>query len=645
MRTSGCLRLAAGGKVGLLVCVVAINIAYASPHQQWLTERVIGYGANNFDADSGLVKDTSGRPSVATVSPAYVLAALQADTDHQQAQTVLEAVLAHQDRVENSPTYGQFPWWPGEPMAPSRQATYLAVPLLAYIHTEYREVLPDNLQQQLGASLRRAWGTVQHPAASSDAIDIVLRAASLATLAAALDEPVGREQSLSEINRWLTVMANEGLTEGHSPTTDAYRIAALKWIWHSLASNERSVALQAALEFAYHDFAGRVQPGSGALAGAALYANPQDYRQGGHYSRYLIYADLGGPQPSEVDPFAMFFTIPDYTPPGDLILATTSPPPAQTTTTTGGGRRITRTDTYLHPLFSLGTMSGRPASTSIPLLMTFADGQDRPTAYFFTQPQANHISSVQKQNAGLITADFDNIGAGNRATAVLRGVLGPRSQIEQVYLAGQPWSGQPVAVAEMGKVAVQRIGCYVGLIVLRAGPAEAQQIISGPEPGVLRWASEDPEAELELLIYGRKRSYPLLKPQHNVRTGVVVEIQPASAFNTLGDFAQHLSQCRIRDRIERAKKLVSEPEDPYEAFLRKSDPKPKSELVYEYELIRTLQYTTEQTELRLAEEMLRGVVQWRQIDGEEVVHPGPWEQGPLLIPWGASPQSLLTRQQ
>lgn len=645
MRTYRCHPLVMALTLGLVVWSAGANIGAASPRQQWLIEYVIAYGSENFDADSGLVKDTSGRPNVATASPAYALAALQANTDQQQAQTVLQAVLAHQDQADNSPTRGQFPWWTSEPSVFSPQATYLAVPLLAYIYTECCKVLPDNLQAQLETSLREAWEAVRRSPPSSDEIDIVLRAAALAMLAAALDEPTAREQSLSEVNRWLTALVNEGLAEGHSPTTDAYRIAALKWIWHSLAPDQRPDTLQAALEFAYRDFAGRVQPGSGALAGAALHAHPQDYLRGGRYSRYLIYVDLGGLQPAEVEPFAMFFTTAEYAPPADLMLPEASPPPSQTVTTARGGARVTRTDTYVHPLFSLGTMSGRPAPTSIPLLMTFAGGEDRPTAYFFTQPQANHISSIQKQNVGLITADFDNVGAGNRRTVLLWGVLGPRSQIEAVYLAGRPWNGQPAAVAEMGKVAIQRLGCYLGLIVLRAGPAEARQIVSGPQPGVLRWSSEHPEGQLELLIYGRKRGYTLPKPQHNIRAGVVVEIQPTTAFNSLADFAQHLASCRITDTVERTKKLIPEPEDPYEAFIRKGDPKPKSELQYEYKLIHTLHYTSPQTKLQLQEEMLRETVEGRQIDGEEVAAAGPWEREPLLIPWGASPQSLLTGQQ
>lgn len=646
MRATACMKLAAVGlAAGLVLGRPTVSGAQASSPRQWLTECAVAYGNANFDEATGLVKDNSGRRSVATASPGYVAAALAMDSDPTRALRVLEAVLAHQDQAESSPTRGQFPWSSEDPRIPSLRATCLAVPVLAYIYQQWVAALPGTVQQELEASLRLALTSLRRPSPSSDDVSKLLRAASLAMLAAALNEPTASKESLAEVNRWLTRLANEGMVQGHSPTADTYRLAALKWIWHSLAAEERPAALQAALEFSYRDLAGRVQTGSGALAGAALHTQPGDYLKGKGDGRYLIHADLAGPQPTQVDPFAMFFTLPQYSPPAELLAWQDPGEPHQVVTAAQGEARITRTDTYVHPLFSLGTMSGQPALTSIPLLATFARGEDRPTAYFFTRPQANHVSSVQKENVGLITADFDDIGTPDRRMALLYGVLGPRSQVEEVYLGGQPWNGEPAAVAEMGRVAVSRGGCYLGVTVLRAGPAEATQRVSGPRPGVLRWSGDGPEAELQLIIYGRKADYVLRRPLQNVRAGVAVEIQPGSTYPNLAEFAQHLAAIRLRQTVERTKERITESADPRDEFLHGRDPKPKSALVYEHKLIHALEYQTDQTTLQLQEEMLRGAVLGRQIDGEDVVTPGPWASDELLVPWRARPEALLTRHQ
>ena len=629
--------------LGLMLWLSGAASAQPSPRQQWLTECAVAYGNANFDEASGLIKDATTRPSVATASPGYVAAALTIGTDHQYALTVLQTVLANQDQTKNSPTRGQFPWDTTASSLPSLRATYLAVPVLAYIHQQWAETLPEALRQRLEASLNLARQALRRRDPSSDALSPILRAAALAMLGSALDEPEPTTQSLAEVNRWLTQLANEGISEGHSPTADAYRIAGLKWIWHSLAPDQRPAALEAALQLVYRDFAQRVQPGSSVLTGAVLHADPDDYLSGGgRESRYLIYADLGGPQPPAVDPFAMFFTIPEYAPRVDLLTEEVPLQPYQVVTAARGEARVTRTDTYVHPLFSLGTMSGRPGPISIPLLMTFTRGGDRPTACFFAKPQASHISSIQKENLGLITADFDDIGMQGRPVALLQGVLGPRAQIEEVYLAGQPWNGQPAAVPAMGHIALKRLGCYLGFTVLRAGPAEARQRVSGPQPGVLRWSGEGPQAELELIIYGRKRSYLLRRPLQNVRAGVVVEIQPLSTYGNLAEFAQHLVGARAQQTVERTKQVITELQDPREELLHKGKPKSKSELVYKRGLIHTIEYRTEQTTLRLQEEMLHGAVIGRQIDGEQVLAAGPWACEGLLVPWGATPGDFLT---
>ncbi len=629
--------------LGLAVAAVEWATAQSPDRQQWLRDCVVAYGRENFDPASGLIKDSRGQPSVAGASAGYVAAALAVSPTDEQAGSVLRSVLANQDQDEQSTTWGQFPWTTKESGAYSLAATYRVVPLLAHIYQQWGQQLSETVRADLMRSLELCYQAIRRPQPLPEGLTAVLRMASLATLGAALDKPAATDQSRTELDRWLQRLTQAGWTQGHSPTTDAYRIAALKWIWQSLPPSQRSGELQAALELVYRDLAARVQLPTGALAGAALHTSVDDYLHGGRYSRYLIYADLHGPEPDEVGPLAMFFTVPQYRPAVELALDTPAQP-HQLITAAQDETPVTRTDTYVHPQFSLGTMSGRPSVSSIPLLVTFSGGEKRPTAYFFAQPQASGVSSVQHENIALITVDFDGIGTGQRRTAMLHGVLGPREQIDEVYVSGRPWNGQPVAVAEQGKVALRRLGCNIGITLLRAGPAEVKQVISGPQPGVLRWSDEGPEAELELLVYARKRSYPLAVAQNNLRAGVAVEIEPAAGEESLSEFARHLATARARQTVERTKTLIPEPEDPYDAFLHEHDPKPKSELRYEYQLLHTIQYRSAQTTLYLQEDMLREVVTSRQIDGEEVSVLGSWALDSLVIPWGGNLSDCLTRQ-
>ncbi len=628
------------GRLLLIVCLLAgANIAQASEHSQryrdlvgWLSPS--GRYSPRIDEASGLVLDEGGRPSVATESPGYVLAAYESNGNIEQAQQVLRAILAAQDTRLGSATEGQFSWLGGEGQAPSLQATYFASPVLAQVYIKHAQKLSPQLQEQLRSALQLALAAVRgKPAPSEDDVTMLLRAASLAMLGRALGADELVAESLRQVSNWLNETLDKGLGDGHSPGSDSYRLAALKWIWEAAGVKKHNRQLQDALMLMYYDLACRIQPKSGALAGAALYAKPADYLNGGQYSRYLIYADLGGPPPQTVTPFAMFFVASDYAPSADLLAVARRQLPSQVSTEARNGAYIVRTDTYMHDLFSLGTMTGQPSETSIPLLMTFAQVRQRPTAYFFAAPQPSHVSSMQVGNVGMITVDFDAIGRGSRLTAWLRGVLGPRTQIERVIVGPGEWNGLPAAIAEMSTVAIQRAGCYVGIRVLRAGPAESKAVVSGPKPAVLEWTGSGDAAELQLTIYARKRNYRLRQPLDNLRAGVVVKVVPADSFESLAAFAADFARVRLRQSIERTKELLPEPTDPFKAVLTEHKPKSKSELEYKYMLLHTISYQDNEVSWQVQEDMLNEGVTLRSVNGEPVASAGPWKIGERVLPW------------
>ncbi len=630
------------GRLLLVVCLLAgVSIAEASERDQryrelagWLSSS--GEYRAEIDEANGLLLDQAGLPSVATESPGYVLAACESDTDIEQAQQVLRAILAAQDAQSGSARQGQFPWLAGQGQAPSLQATYFASPVLAQIYLEHSERLPPELQEKLGSGLELALAAVRgKPAPSEDDVTGLLRAASLAMLGRALGADQQIKESLKQVSSWLDKTLDKGLRDGHSPASDSYRLAALKWIWQAAGAQMRSQQLQDALMLMYYDLACRIQPESGALAGAAFYATPADYLYGGEYSPYIFYVDLGGPRPSRATPFAMFFVAPDYAPSADPLAVVGQQLPSQISTEARDEAYIVRTDTYMHDRFSLGTMTGQPSETSIPLLVTFADHPERPTAYFFADPRPSYVTSMQVNNVGMITVDFDLIGRGNRLIAWLCGVLGPRSQITQVIVGGDEWNGLPTAISAMGTVAIERAGCYMGIRTLRAGPAEGKAVISGPKPAVLEWTGQGDAAELQLTVYARKPNYRLRRPLDNLRAGIVVKVVPVGSFESLVDFAADFARARLRQSVSRTKELLPEPTDPFKAVLTEHKPKSKSELEYKHMLLHTISYQDNETSWQVQEDMLNEEVTIRSVSGEPVASAGPWKIGERVLPWQA----------
>jgi len=624
----------------VVVCLLTAAVtAEASQHDQryrnlagWLSSS--DEYSPRIDEATGLVLDQAGLPSVAAESPGYVLAAFEGGTDIEQAQQVLRTILASQDAQPGSARQGQFPWLAGPGKAPSLQATYFASPVLAQIYIEHAQELSPELREQLQSALRLALKAVRSGSpASEDDVTKLLRAASLAMLGRAVGNDQSVTESLKQASDWLNEILDKGLRDGHSPASDSYRLAALKWIWQAAGPDMREGKLEDALMLMYYDLACRIQPESGALAGAALYAKPADYLNGGQYSPYLIYLDLGGPRPQIMTPFAMFFVAPDYAPPADLLAVVRQQLPSQVSTEARDEAYIVRTDTYMHNRFSLGTMTGQPSGTSITLMVTFADCPARPTAYFFADPRPSHVTSMQVENVGMITVDFDLIGRGNRLTAWLRGVLGPRSEIKRVIVSGNEWNGLPTAVPAMGTVAVQRSECYVGIRVLRAGAAEGKAVISGPKPGVLEWTGPGEANELQLTVYARKRSYRLRQPLNNLRAGIVVKVVPVDSFESLSAFAADFARARLRQSVERTKELLPEPSDPFKAVLTEHKPKSKSELEYKHMLLHTISYQDNETSWQVQEDMLNEEVTIRSVNGEPMASVGPWKIGERVLAW------------
>lgn len=626
-----------------LMAWLLVSGAYAATlpqRREYLARRSLAYGQLFYSASDSLLLDESLRPDVTRFSPGYVAAALWLGQQSAQAAATLQAILQAQDNTPDSPTYGLFPAQAGL-TAPSLSATCQLLPVLTWI-LEHSQMLSPELQEQTRVALERAYQAIrgagdfpEHPYLQ------LTQAAALATAGRVLGHKEGMVEAQAAVSAWLQGQLQRGCWQGHGPSAESLRAGALAWV--AQASGEPSADTWAALRLGYMDLFQRVQPGSQAVAGAASFVQPADYARGGELSRYLIYLWAQGQEPAIVRPSAMYFATCEFDPQvaGPESLSLAAPRMVSTLGTEAAG--FVRTDTYVTDLFSLGTMSGWLGRRAVPLMITLGGNEERPTAYLFPSPAPARAASVQQHNLALMSVEFDQIGRGERTQAYLYGILGPRGQIKRVLVNGRPWPGQPAALAQGSVVAVQRGGLYLGIRLLYAGPALREQQSEVTKPGVLRWPGEQADAELELLIYARKRSYQVTPPIDNLIVVVLVAVEPQAAFENLEAFSRHLRAGQWHREVTASTERKEREESPSEEFLTQYDPKSKADYEYLKHLLHTVTYESDGIEMELQEDLATGKVLAQEVGGEPMAATGPWQSPGLSLPWDvAAARACLT---
>jgi len=584
------------------------------------------YGELFYSSSHSLLLDESLGPDVARFSPGYVAAALWLGQQTEHAAAMLQAIIQAQDSEAGSPTYGLFPQQ-ADLTAPSLTATCQLLPLLAWI-LEHGQTLSPQLQAQTREALDRAYQAIsgagdfpEHPYLE------LTQAAALATAGRVLGHEEGVAWAEAAVSAWLQGQLERGCWPGHSPSAESLRVGALAWI--AQASGQPSADTLAALRLGYLDLIQRVQPGSQAVAGAASFVQSADYARGGELSRYLIYLWAQGKEPEVVRPSAMYFATCEFDPQVMLPASVNLAVPRTISTLGAGEAGLVRTDTYVTDLFSLGTMSGPLGGRAVPLMITLRDSEQRPTAYFFPSPAPARAASVQQRNLALMSVEFDQIGMGERTQAYLYGSLGPRGEIERVLVNELPWPGQPAAIAQGSVVAVQRGGLYLGIRLLYSGPAFRGQQTEVTKPGALRWQGEGPDAELELLVYARKRSYQVTPPRDDLIAVVLVAVEPQTAFDSLEAFCRHLHAGRMHREVAVSTERKKREKGPYEEWLTQHDPKSKADYQLIKHVVQEVTYESDAVVMYLREDLATGEVLVREIGGEPIAATGPW-QSPLL---------------
>lgn len=609
-------------------------LAQGAPPQE-ARERVVAatleYAETLYSPSYALVVDEMMRPDYARFSAGYVVAALHRDEVSEQVLGTLRAILAAQDLASGSPTLGFFPQDAYAP-APSLEATCYLLPLLAWAHGHAGD-LPTDLQDQIKRALESAYRAVEKAKAPPDHPYLaLLRGAALATAGQALSHPEGLAAAQAVVSTWLKEQLTAGCWQGLGATAESLRLGALAWI--AQAAGERaSPDVQMALRLGYMSLVQRVQPGSGALAGAASFVQAVDYLQGGDLSRALLYLWGVGEEPRLLRPSAMYLAACQWVPGLPPLEAAPEVLPRTVTTLAREGAPVVRTDTYVTADYSLGTYSGNLGTRAIPLLVTLATGGTRPTAYFFAQPTPASVAAVQDRGRAVVTVAFNQIGAPGREQAWLHGVLGPRADVDQVLVDGRPWNGEASAVGAGSVVAWQRGKVYLGVRLGLTGPARTAQRTETTKPGTLRWQGEAPTSELELLIYGRKQTYGLQPALDYVLVGVSVRAAGPDEFADLESFARQMAAERLTQTVSASSERIAPQEDPHTAFLNENKPRTRTQYQYVDHLVLDSKLQSEPPLLAQRWDLASGRLLGSELAGVSLGSEGPLQSPGLVLPW------------
>lgn len=602
----------------LALCTVLALPCVAEDASAALMGLAIRYGDRHFDAARGIVTDEAGDPDLPLYSLPYALALLETGGDAARARVLIECALASQDTQMGSPTRGLFRTAPGG--APGRTATAHVVPLLVIAYMDRSAVLGEDCSGRIRSALELALkALIKSDAAQRDS-DVAewLRYGAILQAARALNDP-GLEsltnQALSAIGQWLRTMSTDGRTWAPSPDADAWRLLALQRIWDAIPQAQRAPVEQA-LQLCYLDFAQRVQPAVPILAGAATHAGADWAISGDGIARYLLCRDFDLKTPSYANPMAAIPALSEYRLPTEIVARVRSEfKPFVVETNSTHPDVPAQTVTYLHPSYTLGTMTGWCWPDSIPTFITFARSAEQPTAYFRVHGAPAHVNSFQYSNLAMCSLNFDHIGSPDRKQAWVKAYLGSVHEIEEVYALGTIWHGDPIAVGSRGTVVVKRGGAYLAVTLLECGPVGVD-LTSRRKPGALEWEGAGEHAWLTLTIYARQEDYALPRAQDDWRAGYVVQVWNGDQFDSTQDVARWLDTSRTMQQYAPAV-LKTPIEREFNPVLDRNKPQPKPKYLTTAQKVHTIEYSYRRGEgnrFKLVEDLRRETVLSRTVN-------------------------------
>lgn len=593
--------------------------AAASPSRTYVAycELLASAGEARLDADSGLVRPGGVGLDVAAVTPGWILAEAQREQSGERAS---RAALAIAQAVGTAGAgAGLLPWTSGGP--PSLAATELAAPPLCAALTFHSDAMTASARQALSDAVKQMAAAVSRSKPEGRDARRLTFAAACCALGKAAGKGDLTKRGLGLVDDWLSEVCSRGLSDGHGPTTEAYRAAALAWIRLFAADGRGS--LTAAWNLVWADLLQRLHGPLGPLAGVEIFSVRPDYADGTGPLRWMLAVGCDRGLPEAVDEVAVlsalaagYCCLPMTSP---VLGAELTPPrPATITYTWAPSPALVQETTYMGEGFALSTLTGPVEATTIPVMVTYRGLDKRPTSYLFASAPAR-VVSLQNEATAVMNFDFDAVGVGRRVQVWADFVLGRRDNIKRVALMGFPWGGQTVGVDELQPVAVEIGDYYLGIVLGWCGPADASQLTERVKPGIISWSADGPEAELTLRIFARQAEYLLKAPEDNYVLGVLVAVRPASS-GPFEDFTRWLRGVRYKKEFQVRKWRVPE-KDKGHPVLDRYKPKEKRALAIARADDYTVTWIVEGKPWVIKTDLRGGDVQIRSIAGTDVPEP------------------------
>lgn len=565
----------------LLCATLSSPAAWADTYRDFCSA-LADAGSGRLDAQQSLVRDDQGQADVARLTPVWALACLACDQQIEAANAALRTVAGYV--ATRGAEVGLLPWTAGG--TPSADAMEVAAPVLAACRLLADSKLSEASRAALSVALQ-AMGKRLAVTKKPESTDVrtLLTAVACAGVGQAESQQALVDRGSALLEEWLRCASEQGLVDGHGPTTEAYRLAALGWLRVFL--EELPDAWSQAWLLVWGDVLQRLPASGGPLAGAQLFSFGSDAVDACGPMMSLLALSLDRPlgEPQLCDGwFALPFRQPMAGPLPDLAL----PNPAELHYAWGDEKPYRET-ICVTPEVSMASTTAFLNASSVPLCITWLGRSSRPTAYLRVSDSC-HITTLQRGLTALMNVDFDQVGWRPRTSVWVELVVGPRRDIGRVSVLRQPWEGQPIAVDRLWSIAVETGGHYMGLVPLWAGPAEAKEASERVKPGVLQWTGKGDASELTLRLYSRQATYELRRPEDNYIIGCIVMVRPAKDLS-FEDFDAELRAVRYQKAFESRSWRVPKKDEGH-PILDKYKPKPKRayhvERAVDYKLTATI---------------------------------------------------------
>lgn len=462
-----------------------------------LRDGAIAYGNTHYDPQAHLVRRVDGghnQLDVCQHSLEYAAALLSADEQLDRANAVISAVLDHQDLAEGSPTFGNFRWWHGEQRVRDRNAVCFMSPWLVHILLEYGEKLSTETTRRLKAALPHCVCGVRAHGSGPDYTNIwLLKAASMVMLGRALDQAELQADGAARLDRWIELVARQGIGEYNSPCYNAVDVYALEWIYHYTSDEALRNKAAACLDYLYADVFQHWHWEAGIGAGTHSRAYERDRDSGLSLVSCLVFKQCGQPLRQPLRSFLYVFAVNDYPLAADIRAAARKDRmyPLSLRYRVLRDEQTVDCSLYMTRQFSLGTQTGRrPVYNDrplwdIPLKITYTGSKvERRATYISPKPTTHHatVASVQCGAKAIVLYEVDLKGS-RVAEGCMRLDIEPAEggMCNEIIVDGRPYDRSELTLRPGTVVGWRVAETLVGLRLLRSWGFDPNQPASnGP---------------------------------------------------------------------------------------------------------------------------------------------------------------------